>query len=154
MCLINHNFHHLLADEFSLRALGVAGSSDLLSGSLGEADGEHSEEVSVSSLGLDEGLNGGVPFLDNGAQLVSGDVHSVEVGVAVKSLNFFDLHLHFSPGLFIALSVQIGQRYFEHTTLQAVSSDLYKESTLRGNEHKSGLKERLGKTKDWVIHLL
>jgi hypothetical protein len=95
----------------------------LLFGSLGEANGEHSEEVSIESLGLDEGLTCGVPFLHNGAQFVSCDVHTVEVGVAVKSLNFFDLHLHFSPGLIIAISVQISQRYFEHTTFQTVSSD-------------------------------
>lgn len=124
MCLINHNFHHLLADEFFLRALGVAGGSDLSLGSLGEANAEHSEEVSVSSLGLNEGFNGGVPFLDNGAQLVSGDVHSVEVGIAIEALDFFNLHLHLSPGLIIAISVQISQRYFEHTTSQAVSGDL------------------------------
>jgi hypothetical protein len=43
LCLINHNFHHLLADELLLGALGVAGCSDLLAGSLGEADAEHSE---------------------------------------------------------------------------------------------------------------
>jgi hypothetical protein len=104
----------------------------LLSGSLGEADGEHSEEVTIKGLGLYECLDGGVPFLHNGAQLVSGDVHTVEVGVAVKALHFFDLHLHFSPGLIIAFSVQISQRYFEHTTLQTISSLLYKESTLRG----------------------
>jgi hypothetical protein len=75
---------------------------------------------------LHEGFNGGVPLLDNGAQLVPGDVHSVEVGVAVEALDFFDLHLHFSPGLIIAISVQISQRYFEHTTFQAVSGDLYR----------------------------
>ena len=55
----------------------------MLSCSLGEANGEHSEEISIRGLGLDESLNGGVPFLDDGAQLVSGDVHSVEVSVAI-----------------------------------------------------------------------
>ena len=107
--LVNHNFHHLLADELSLGALSVAGSADLLSCSLGEANGEHSEEVSISGLGLHEGLNGGVPFLDNGAQLISGDVHTVEVSVAIETFHFLDLHLHFSPGLVIAFSVQIGK---------------------------------------------
>ena len=95
----------------------------MLSCSLGETNGKHSEEVSVSGLGLHEGLNGGVPFLNNGAQLVSGDVHTVEVSVAVEALHFLDLHLHFSPGLFVALSVQIGQGYLEHTTSQTVSGD-------------------------------
>ena len=65
-----------------------------------------------------------MPFLDDGAELVSGDVHSVEVSVAVKALDFFDLHLHLSPGLIVAVSVQVSQRYFEHTTFQAVGGDL------------------------------
>lgn len=97
----------------------------MLSCSLGETNGEHSEEVTISGLGLHEGFNCGVPFLDNGAQLVSGDVHTVEVSVAVEALDFLDLHLHFSPGLFVAFSVQVGQRYLEHSSFQTVSSDLY-----------------------------
>lgn len=130
MHLINHNFHHLLADELNLRALGVACGSDLFAGSFSESNAEHSEKISVESLGLNEGFNGSVPFLDDGAQFVSGDVHSVEVGIAVEALNFFDLHLHLSPGLIVAVSVQIGQRYFEDTTSQTVSGDLYTRKTL------------------------
>lgn len=117
MSLVNHNFHHLLADGLDLRGLGVASSSDLSACSFCESNGEHSEEVSVSGLGLNESLNGGVPLLDDGAELVSGDIHAVEVSVAIEALNFFDLDLHLSPGQLVAISVQISQRYFEHTTL-------------------------------------
>ena len=124
LSLADHNLHHLLADELALRALSVAGSADLSAGSLGEANAEHTEEVSVSSLGLNESLNGSVPLLDNGALLITGDVHSVEVSVAVEALDFLDLDLHLSPSLFVAVSVQISQRYLKHTSFQAVSSDL------------------------------
>jgi hypothetical protein len=122
--LINHYLHHLLADSLDLRRFGVAGGSDLSAGSLGEANGEHSEEITILGLGLDKGLNSSVPLLDNGAQLISGDVHSVEVGVAIKSLDFFDLDLNLSPGQLVAVSVQISQRYLEHTAFQAVCCDL------------------------------
>lgn len=105
-------------------ALSVAGGSDLLLGSLSESNAEHSKQVSVRGLGLHECLNSGVPLLNNGAQLVPGNVHSVEVCVAIEALNFFDLQFHLSPGLLIIASVQIGQRYFEHTTFQAVGGDL------------------------------
>ncbi len=116
--LTNHNLHHLLADELALRSLGVACSADLSTGSLGEADAEHAKEVAVGSLGLNKGFNGGVPFLDDSAELIAGDIHSVEVGVAVEALNFLDLDLHLSPSLFVAVSVQISQRYLKHTTLK------------------------------------
>lgn len=75
---------------------------------------------------MDKGLNGGVPLLHDCAELVSGDVHAVEVRVAIESFNFFDLELHPSPGEIIAISVQISQRYFEDTAFQTVSSDLYR----------------------------
>ena len=122
--LVDHNLHHLLADKLALGSLGVASSADLAVGSLGEADAEHAEEVAVEGLCLDEGLNGGVPLLDDGAKLVTSDVHAVEVGVAVEALDLLYLNLHLSPSLFVAVSVQISQRYLKHTSFQAVSSDL------------------------------
>ncbi len=125
MDLVDHDFHHLFTDESLLRVLGVAGGLDLAGGSAGEADAEESEEVAVSGLGLHESLDEGVPLLDEGAELVLGDVHSVEVGVAVVALHFFHLHLHLSPGLGAACSVQISQRYFKHSALQAISGVLY-----------------------------
>jgi len=36
-------------------------------------------------------------FFDHGAGLISGDVHTVEVSVAVKSLNLSNLELELSP---------------------------------------------------------
>jgi len=124
LSLVNHDLHHLLADELALRALGVASSADLAAGSLGEPNAEHAEEVAVEGLGLDECLNSGVPLLDNGADLVAGDIHAIEVGVAIEALDFLNLHLHLSPGLLVAVSVQISQRYLEDTALEAVGSDL------------------------------
>ena len=124
LSLVNHDLHHLLADELALRALSVAGGADLSAGSLGEANAEHTEEVAVSGLGLHEGLDGGVPLLDNSAELVTGNVHTVEVGVAIEALNLLNLDLHLSPGLLVAVSVQISQRYLEDTALEAVGSDL------------------------------
>ena len=138
LSLADHNLHHLLADELALRPLSVAGGADLSAGSLGEANAEHTEEVAVSGLGLHEGLDGGVPLLDNGAELIAGNVHTVEVGIAVEALNFLDLDLHLSPGLFVAVSVQISQRYLKHTTLEGVSSNLLTSSSVaRGKSRGS-----------------
>ena len=129
--LVDHNFHHLLTNQLLLWSFGVASSSNLLGGSLCEANAKHSNEVSIACFGLHKCLNEGVPLLDESAQLVSCDVHSVEVGVAIKALDFFDLQLHLSPGLIIAISVQISQRYFKDTSFQTISSDLYKRGYLR-----------------------
>jgi hypothetical protein len=122
--LVDHNLHHLLADELALGALGVASGAHLLVGSLGETNAEHAEEVAVEGLGLNKGLNGGVPLLNDGAKLVTSDVHAVEVGIAVEALDLLDLNLHLSPSIFVAVSVQVSQRYLKYTAFQAVGSDL------------------------------
>ena len=122
--LVDHNLHHLLADKLALGSLGVASSADLAVGSLCETNAEHAEEVAVEGLCLNKGLNGSVPLLDNGAKLITSYIHAVEVGIAVEALDLLDLNLHLSPSLFVAVSVQISQRYLKHTSFQAVSSDL------------------------------
>lgn len=122
---VDHDLHHLFADESLLGVLGVAGGFDLAGGPAGEADAEESEEVAVGGLGLHEGLNERVPLLDESAELVLGHAHAVEVSVAVVSLHFLHLQPHLSPGLGAARSVQISQRYLEHSALQTVSGVLY-----------------------------
>jgi hypothetical protein len=136
-----------------LGVLSVASSAHLLAGSLCETNAEHSEEVSVEGLGLHEGLNGGVPLLDDGAQLVSGDVHAVEVSVAIEALHFFDLDLHLSPGLLIAISVEVSQRYLKHSALQTVSSDLYTSGVSKGTEILTLTSGSVARSDGWGSHI-
>ena len=76
---------------------GIAGSLNLSMCFLSESNAEHSDNVSVSGLCLNEGLNKGVPLFDHGASLISGNVHSVEVSVAIETLDFGNLELELSP---------------------------------------------------------
>lgn len=114
-----HDLHHLLSDELLVGSFGVARGLNLSWSLLGEGDAEQSHEVSVGGLGLNEGLNEGVPLLDHGAGMVSGDIHSVEVGIAIISLDFIDLELHSSPGFVvggISGVVAISKRQSEDTS--------------------------------------
>ena len=117
-----HDFSHLLADNFLVGVFGVACSLDLPLGSLCESDAEESQSVSVGGLGLNECLDEGVPLLDHGASFVTGDVHAVEVGVAIESLDLIDLELELSPGLGLRLVVAIGEGGLEHSSSKTVSS--------------------------------
>jgi hypothetical protein len=63
-----------------------------------------------------------VPFLDHGASLVTGNVHAIEVGIAIESLHLIDLELQPSPGLSLRLVVAISERGLENTASQTVSS--------------------------------
>lgn len=113
-----------MTDKLLLRVLCVASGLHLSLLSLGERNAEHSEVVTIRSLGLREGLDQGVPLLDEGAQLVSGDVHAVEVGVAVEGLDLLALNLHLSPGLVVGVLVEVTERDLENATAEGVSSDL------------------------------
>jgi hypothetical protein len=75
----------------------------LFASSLSETNAEHSQQVSISSLGLNESFNQSVPFLHKLTELVSGDAHPIEVGIAVESFDFFNLYLHLSPVFIVAL---------------------------------------------------
>lgn len=88
---------------------------------LGESNAEHSNDVSIGGLGLNVALNKRVPLSDHGACLISSDVHTVEVGVAVESLDLIDLELKLSPVLSIGRVVAVGESGGENTTSQGVS---------------------------------
>ena len=102
-------------------SLSVAGGLNLSWCFLGESNAEHSDDVSIEGLGLSVSLNKRVPLLDHGASLISGNVHTVEVGVAVESLDLIDLELKLSPVLGISRVVAVSKGGGENTTSQTVS---------------------------------
>ena len=115
-----HNLHHLLSDELLVGSLGIAGRLNLSWCFLGESNAEHSNDVSIGGLGLSVALNKRVPLFDHGAGLISGDVHTVEVGVAVESLDLIDLELKLSPVLSAGRVVAVGKSSGENTTSETV----------------------------------
>lgn len=115
-----HDLHHLLPDQLFVRVLGIASGLDLSVGSLGEGQAENSQNVSIGGLGLHESLDEGVPLLDHRARLVSGDVHAIEVGVAVETFHLIALELQLSPRLVLGLVVAVSQRDGEHSSSQTV----------------------------------
>jgi hypothetical protein len=94
-----------LTDSFDLGGLGVAGSFNLTVLTSGESNGEESAEITIGGLGLYETFNEGVPLLDEGAHLVSGDGETIEVGKAFVSLDFLNLELNDSPGIVFLLAL-------------------------------------------------
>ena len=83
--LLGHNVGHLLADLLDLSSLSIGGLPQLVCPLLGEGNARHPQLVAVGGGDVDGALDGGLPLLDEGADLVSGHVHSVEVAKAVLS---------------------------------------------------------------------
>ena len=84
---------HLLTDLPDLRRSGVCGLLDLVRPSLGEGDGEEAKEVVIGGLDNDVGFDEGLPFADERAELIRGEVEAVEVSQAVLALNLIDSEL-------------------------------------------------------------
>ena len=115
-----HNLHHFLDDKLLVRGVGKASCLNLFLGSLGEGNGEESEDESVLGLGLNACLDEGVPLLDHGAGFISSDVHTIEVGIAVEALDFLNLELELSPSLGLNLVVEVSEGDGEDTTSKTV----------------------------------
>ena len=47
---------------------------------LSETDAKYSQEVAIRSLDINVSLNKSLPFLHHGTELVSGQIHAVELG--------------------------------------------------------------------------
>lgn len=122
--LTEHNLHHLLADDLLLGVLCVASGLNLALMAAGECNAEHAEHVAVKGLSLHESLDERVPLLHKSAELVTSHIHAVEVGVAVHTLDFFDLELDLPPGILVVFVLQVGERNLEDATTQRFSGGL------------------------------
>ena len=118
-----HGINHFGADRADLGGLGVTGLLELIVLLLGEGDAEHTDDVTISGAGVNIGLNDRLLLLDEGAKLVTGHVHTVEVKETVVSLNILDteLDLTVSHGLVI---VEISKGELNNTSLQSIGSNL------------------------------
>jgi len=146
LAFLQHDFHHLLTDGLDLRSFGVTGGFNLTVLASGEGNGEKSAKVTIGGLGLNETFDKGVPLLDEGAHLVSGDGETVEVSEAFESFHFFNLELDDSPGEILSVGGgQISVGDAENATSERVSGDdLSLLLVARGKSGDSDLKERGG----------
>jgi hypothetical protein len=117
--LPGHDLNHLLADRPDLRRSSVGGLLDLVWSALGETDGEEAEEVVVGGLDNDVGLDEGLPLADERAELVGGEVETVEVGQAVLALDLVDTELNLAESVVLVL-LEIGEGDLEYPALQRI----------------------------------
>lgn len=85
-----HDFEHLLSDVAHLTGLSIAsGSGALVWLLLGEGDGEHTKNISVGGANINTAFDQSLPLADQGAKLVAGHIHTVEVGDNISTLDIF-----------------------------------------------------------------
>lgn len=86
---------------------------------------ENAKKKSISCLNISRCFNQCLPFLNHGTKFVRGQIHSVKVGQHVVTLDIFWNQLKLSERpLSIIVILQICQRHFKNTALQALRRDL------------------------------
>lgn len=125
----DHDLAHLLSDLTDLGGLGVGGLLDLVWHTLGEGNGEESEDVVIGSLDGDVGLDQSLPLSDERTELVRGEVQAVEVGQKVLALDLVNTELDLTEGV-VLLSLEVGQRNVENTALELVVGVLQTSRTV------------------------
>jgi len=126
-----HDLDHLFADLLDVGGLGIAGGLDLVGLTGGEGQAEQTDGVAVRGLDVSVALDGGLPLLDQGALLVAGQLHTVEVGQAVAALNVLDAQRDLARSL-IVIVVQVSKIDLHDAALETFGGDLGTLST--GNQ--------------------
>jgi len=116
---LGHDLKHLLADLTDLGRLSIGGLLDLVAATSSEGNDEKTDKVTVSGLDINESLQKGLPLLDEGTELVRGEIHTVEVGEAVLALDFINSQLDLAESTIFVLG-EVTERDFDNTTLKVV----------------------------------
>mmetsp|Transcript_14038 Transcript_14038/g.40011 ORF Transcript_14038/g.40011 Transcript_14038/m.40011 type:complete len:300 (+) Transcript_14038:137-1036(+) len=114
---------HLCSDGADLGALGVACGLDLVVLRLRERDAEESDDVPVGCAAVNGSLDDTLLLTDQGAELVAGHVHAMEVEQAVEPLHILDAELDLAPADGLVL-VEVGQGDLDDASLQVFRGDL------------------------------
>jgi hypothetical protein len=117
---LSDNVVDSLSDDFLLGGKSVVGLSLLVGGLPGEGNHEHSQDISVLGLDVLDGLNQGLSLLDEGAQLVTSNVNTVEGSDGLSAFGLIDDQLDFSPVEAVLVGSEIGLHLFDNSALDAV----------------------------------
>jgi len=124
-----HDVGHLLSDGADLRRSGVCGLLDLVWTSLRKRDGEQADEIFIGSLNSDVRLDESLPLAHKRPQFVGSEVHAMEVGQTVLSLNLIHAKLDLAESV-IFVVLKISERHFENPALQRIVGVLQTSRTV------------------------
>ena len=118
--LLGNDVVDSLSDELLLGGEGVVGLALLVGGLSGEGNNKDSQHISVLRLDILNCFNECFSFLDEGAQLVTSDIHSIEGGDGLSSLGLVDNELDLPPVEGILVGCKISLHGADNSSLDAV----------------------------------
>jgi hypothetical protein len=114
-----------------LRTASIGSLLNLSLALLSERDSKHTEDVSISCLDINVSLNKCLPFTDHRAELISGEIHSIEVSEAVAALDVFDAELDVAVSISLIV-LEVSEGAGEDAPLEAIRGNF--SSLSAGNE--------------------
>merc|ERR1711976_45484 len=120
--LSGHDVHHSPPDHAHLVALCVEGLFDLVLTLVGESNAEETQQVAISGLYGNIGLNQCLPLLDHRAQFIGGEVHAMEVGEHIAALHLLSNQAELAECYLVILEVSHGD--LKYTALKPISCKL------------------------------
>ena len=119
--LLSHNLEDLLADVLDLGRRGVVSLPQAVLTLLSESNAEETKLVTVSGGDIEMRVNQRLPLLDQGAHLVGGKVHSVELSLGSAAFDIQNLQLELSVESILIL-VQVSEVGLNDAALQRLRS--------------------------------
>lgn len=90
-----------------------------------ETNAEYSQKVSICGFDINMCFNQSLPFFDHWPKFISGQIHAMEVGQHIATLNIFSDESEFSEGpLCIVVTLKISKWNFKYSEFQTLRSDL------------------------------
>jgi hypothetical protein len=138
---LGHGINHSLSDLSDLTHLGVRSLSNLAFLLSGESNAEHSEFITIGGSDGSVAFNESLPLVDERAKLVSGHIHTVEVGEALISSHIFHNKLDLSVALLL-VSVKVGKVDIEDSALKLLRSHSGAESSVDQGSTAHSVREK------------
>ncbi len=118
--LFGNDFVDLSADDLLLRAQSVVGLALLVEGLSGKSNHEDPQDISVLRLDVRNGFNKSFSLLDEGAELISGGINTVETGDSLSAFGLVDDELDLPPVEGVLVGCKVSLHLRDHSALDAV----------------------------------
>jgi len=120
--LCSGDLDHLATNSLHLLALSVRGLLQLILTTLSEANDEETDDITIGSLNIGVGLDQRLPLANQRSELIRSDIHAVEVGQTVLTLDLLNAKLELAEGVLLGVWLQIAKRGLEHTAQETIAS--------------------------------
>jgi hypothetical protein len=117
---LSHNVVNSLSDDLLLGGKGIVGLSLLVGRLPSESNHEDSQDIAILRLNVLNGLNKSLSLLDEGAELVTSDINTIEGGDGLSAFSLVNNQLDFSPMEAVLIGSEVSLHLRDNSAFNAV----------------------------------